>query len=161
MNPQFGHGARSLAAIALLLGCGVRASWGASADFETLSGSVRLPDANGLTIGSGRIVRQQLTPAELAQTLRFSVALRMRDLGGLQARIASGGQVADSEMETTYRPLRGDFDRVSAWLVSQGFTITLPDRTHTSVFARGTVANVARAFGVAFARVAVYHGEYT
>jgi hypothetical protein len=112
MKPRFARGARSLAAAVLLLVLGARASRGASADLETLTGSVRLPDASGLTIGSGRIVRQQLTPAELAQTLRFSVALRMRDLEGLQARIASGGQVAESEMEATYRPLRGDFDRV-------------------------------------------------
>jgi kumamolisin len=161
MNPRFGQGARSLAAILLLLGCGVPASRAVSAGLEALDGSVRLPDAGGRTIGRGRIVRAQLTPAELGQTLRFSVSLRMRDLEGLQARLAMGAQVSDSEMEAAYRPLRGDFDRVSAWLTSQGFAITLADRTHTSVFAQGTVANVARVFGVAFARVAVSDGEYT
>jgi kumamolisin len=145
----------------LLLGFGAAVSGGAAAGLGTVAGSVRLPDANGLTIGRGRIVRAQLTPAELSATMRFSVTLRMRDLEGLQARIASGEQVAESEMESAYRPLRGDFDRVSAWLTSEGFTITLPDRTHTSVFAQGTVADVARAFGIAFARVAVSDGEYT
>jgi kumamolisin len=161
MNPRFGQAARPLAAMLLFFGFGVAVSKGAAAGFETVTGSVRLPDANGLTIGHGRIVRAQLTPAELSETMRFSVTLRMRDLEGLQARIASGEQIAESEMESAYRPLRGDFDRVSAWLTSEGFTLTLPDRTHTSVFAQGTVANVARAFGVTFARVTVSDGEYT
>ena len=161
MNPRFGQGARSMAACLLLLCPGTKAAKAASAALATLDGSVRLPDADGVTIGHGRITRLQLTPAELGETLRFSVTLRMRDLEGLQARIASGEQVADPEMEASYLPPRADFDRVSAWLTSQGFTITLPDRTHTSVFAQGTVASVARAFGIAFARVAVSDGEYT
>jgi kumamolisin len=161
MNPRFGQGARSIAACLLLLCPGTKAARAASAALETLAGSVRMPDADGVTIGHGRITRRQLTPSELGETLGFSVTLRMRDLEGLQARIASGEQVADPEMEASYLPPRADFDRVSAWLTSQGFTITMPDRTHTSVFAQGTVADVARAFGIAFARVAVSDGEYT
>jgi kumamolisin len=161
MNPRFGRRALLLAACLLLPGPLTAAAKAASPAFETLTGSVRLPDAGGLTIGRGRITRRELTPAELSEALRFSVTLRMRDLEGLQARVASGGQVADSEMEARYLPFRGDFDRVSAWLTSQGFAITMPDRTHTTVFAQGTVADVARAFGIAFARVAVSDGEYT
>jgi kumamolisin len=161
MNPRFGQGARSLAACLLLLCPGIKAAKAASAVLEALAGSVRLPDADGVTIGHGRITRLQLTAAELGETLGFSVTLRMRDLEGLQARIASGEQVADPEMEASYLPPRADFDRVSAWLTSQGFTITMPDRTHTSVFAQGTVSDIARAFGIAFARVAVSDGEYT
>lgn len=161
MNPRFGGAARSLAACLVLIGSGAPAAKAASGAYAALSGSVRLPDADGLTIGRGRITRRLLTAAELAGTLRFSVTLRMRDLEGLQARISSGEQVGDAEMEASYLPLRADFERVSAWLTSQGFSITMPDRTHTSVFAQGSVASVARAFGIAFARVAVSDGEYT
>jgi kumamolisin len=150
-----------MAACLLLLCPGIKAAMAASAALETLAGSVRLPEADGVTIGHGRITRFQLTAAELGATMGFSVTLRMRDLEGLQARIASGEQVADPEMEASYLPPRADFDRVSAWLASQGFTITMPDRTHTTVFAQGTVADVARAFGISFARVAVTDGEYT
>ncbi len=126
-----------------------------------LEGSVRLPEADGLTIGSARIIRSALTPAELSATMSFSVTLRMRDFAGLQARVASGQLVPRSEMEARYLPLLADYDRVAAWLASQGFTPTLADNSHISVFVRGSVAQVARAFGVAFARVAASDGEYT
>src|SRR5271165_2786070 len=105
MNPRYGLGARSLAVGVLLLGAGVRPARAASGGFEALAGSVRLPEADGVTIGRGRIVRRQLTPGELSEPLRFSVTLAMRDLEGLQARIASGGRVPASEMEAEYLPL--------------------------------------------------------
>jgi kumamolisin len=161
MNPRYGPGARSLAAAVLLLAAAPPPARASSAGFEALPGSVRLPEADGVTIGNGRIVRRQLTPGELSAPLRFSVTLRMRDLEGLQDRIASGGRVPASDMEAEYLPLRADYDRVAAWLASRGFAITMPDNAHTSVFVQGSVEEVSRAFGVAFARVAVSDGEYT
>jgi len=128
---------------------------------RAIAGSVRGPDAGGLTIGSARIVRVVLTPDELAAPVHFSVTLRMRDFAGLQARIASGEHVPAQEMEARYLPLPSDFDRVAGWLEAQGFSLTLPDRTHTSVFASGAVVDISRAFGAQFARVAVTDGEYT
>ncbi len=161
MNPRYGLGARSLAAGMLLFSAVTPSARASSDSLEALPDSVRLPEADGVTIGHGRIVRQQLTPGELSAPLSFSVTLRMRDLEGLQARVASGGRVPLSEMEADYLPLRGDYERVRAWLASQGFTVTMPDNAHTSVFVQGSVADVSRAFGVAFARVAVSDGEYT
>jgi len=133
----------------------------AGGDARILAGSVRLPDAGGLAVGRARILRTALTAGELSAPMSFSVTLRMRELEGLRARIATGARVADSEMEARYLPLRGDYERVAAWLSAQGFEQTLRDRTHTSVFVRGSVAGVARAFGVQFARVAASDGEYT
>jgi kumamolisin len=133
----------------------------AGGDARALAGSVRLPDAGGLTIGSARIVRTELTPAELSAPLSFSVTLRMRDFEGLRARVAAGGRVPEEEMEARYRPLRADYERVAAWLEAQGLTQTLRDRTHTAVFVRGSVADAARVLGVRFARVAVPDGEYS
>ncbi len=127
---------------------------------RAVEGSVRLPDPGGLAIGSAKIVRA-LSAAELAAPMEFSVSLPMRDLGGLQHRVAAGEQISEAEMERTYRPLAGDYDRVSAWLLDQGFTVTLPDRWHMNIFVRGPVSAIARVFGVQFARVAASDGEYT
>jgi len=121
---------------------------------------VRLPDPGGRTIGSARIVRA-LTADELAAPLSFSVSLRMRDFAGLEARLAAGGQVPFQEMEERYLPLRSDYARVASWLAAQGFTQTVPDRVHMTVFARGAVGAVARSLGVRFARVAAPDGDYT
>ena len=126
-----------------------------------ISGSVRLPDAGGLSIGGARIERTVLTAQELAAPMRFSVTLPMRDFAGLEARLAAGEQVPAAEMEARYLPLRGDYARVSGWLLGQGFTPTLGDRTHTTVFVSGRASDVSRAFGVALARVAARDGEYT
>lgn len=128
---------------------------------RAITGSVRLPDAGGATIGRARIVRTVLTPAELASPVSFSVSLRMRDLAGLQARVSAGETLSQAELEASYLPARADFERVAAFLKAQGFALPLEDRMHTTVFARGSVDAVARAFGVSFARVAVSDGEYT
>jgi kumamolisin len=160
MKLDHGKGALLVAALMVLLVAEVPVGRAASAGYETLNGTVRLPKADGVTISYGRITRQ-LTPAELSETLRFSVTLKMRDFQGLQERVSAGQRVADSEMEASYLPLKADYDRVSAWLSAQGFTPTMSDGTHTAVFVQGSVAQVASAFGIAFARVAVSDGEYT
>jgi kumamolisin len=144
----------------ILLPCEAAGS-AAHPDTRIVEGTVRLPDAGGQTLGGARIVRAALTPAELGAPFPFSVTLRMRDFAGLQARVASGGRVPAAEMEERYLPLRADYERVEAWLAAQGFLQTLQDRCHTTVFVRGSVAQVARAFGIAFARVAAADGEYT
>jgi kumamolisin len=122
--------------------------------------SVRLPDPGGLTIGQERIVRP-LNADELAAPMSFSVSLSMRDFQGLQERLSAGQQVSQAEMEASYLPLRSDYDRLSAWLVGQGFTPTIADRLHTTVFVTGAVSRIAGALGVQFARVAASDGEYT
>jgi kumamolisin len=132
-----------------------------SAGMRTLRESVRLPEPGGLTIGRARVVRALLTPDERSATVNFSVSLRMRAFGALQARLASGAPVGAAEMESSYLPLRSDYDRVASWLFAQGFTPGLVDHSHMIVFARGTVADLARVFGLQFSRVAVADGEYT
>lgn len=128
---------------------------------RAITGSVREPDAGGLTIGAARIVRPTLTADESLAPVHFSVSLRMRDFAGLQARISDGERFTAQEMEARYLPLRGDYERVAGWLAAQGFTQTLQDRFHTTVFAVGSASDIARAFGTRFARVAVSDGEYT
>ena len=105
--------------------------------------------------------RENLTAAELAEQLDFSVSLQMRDFDGLEARIASGQKIAQAEMEANYLPSKTDYDRVAAWLQSRGFGVTLKDRNHTNVFVRGTVARISQALDVRFARVVTAAGEFT
>jgi kumamolisin len=132
-----------------------------AAQRRAMEGSVILPDAGGQAMGPARIVRRGLTPDELSSTITLSVTLSMRDFAGLQARVAAGGRVSRQEMEERYLPLRSDYERVSAWLVSQGFKPVLADALHMTAFVKGTVAQAAAMLGVEFARVAGSDGEYT
>ena len=64
-------------------------------------------------------------------------------------------------MEAKYLPFLSDYNRIGAWLTAQGFTLILADSNHTNIFARGTVAQIAQAFDVTFARVKNADGEFT
>lgn len=101
------------------------------------------------------IVRAILSADEAAAPMTFSVSLRMRDFAGLQARLAKGETVSQAEMEARYLPLRSDYDRVAAWLASQGFTTVLADSNHTVITVKGSVSRIAQALNVSFARVAM------
>jgi kumamolisin len=125
-----------------------------------LSESVKEVPLDAPATGPHR-VRETLTASELAEPLRFVVSLRMRDLVDLEARISSSQLVPRAELEQTYLPLKADYDRVSAWLVAQGFALTLTDRNHTNLFARGSIAQASATFGVAFARVSTGDGEFS
>ncbi len=126
-----------------------------------LSESVRLlfPAPPGTT--DSNVVRTSLTAEESAAAMPISVALKMRDFAGLQARIAAGERISWQEMEARYRPLKSDYEKVAQWLATQGFEMTLEDSTHTNLFARASVARVSQAFSVQMARVAVPQGEFT
>ncbi len=148
----------------LLFLCGAMLALGAArvrAAENVFFGSVIMPDASGATIGGSRVIATALSAAELAEELPFSIALKMADLGGLQKRLARGERVAEGDLETRYRPQRGHHASITAWLKKQGFRITVTDQTHTTVFARGKVADLARVFKVPFGRVASADGEYT
>jgi len=126
----------------------------------TVTGSVRKPDAAG-QIGAARVVRTTLTAAELAAPVSFSVSLRMRDLAGLQARVAAGETIPFAELEARYLPLASDYARVAAWLQAEGLLAPTGSRAHMNLFASGSTAAVAQALGVTMARVASVDGEFT
>jgi kumamolisin len=127
---------------------------------STVAGSVRKPDASG-QIGTARVVRTTLTAEELGAPVSFSVSLRMRDLAGLQARVAAGETIPFAELESRYLPLASDYARVAAWLQAEGLAAPTGSRAHLNLFASGTTAAVARALGVTMARVASVDGEFT
>jgi kumamolisin len=109
----------------------------------------------------GAVARTALTPEETQASMDFSISLRMRNFDELQARLQAGEKISADEMTARYLPLQSDYDRTAAWLVAEGFALTVADPNHTNLYARGTVAGIANAFGVTFARVATGDGEFT
>ena len=89
------------------------------------------------------------------------VSLRLRRKDELEASLRSRHLVSRAEMESRHLPLIADYDRVASWLLAQGLALTLQDSTHTHLFVRGTVDQISRTFGVAFARVSTADGEFT
>ena len=111
---------------------------------------------------SATIKRTVLGADERAASMPFEVSLRMRNFDEMQARIARGELISDSEKQARYFPLAADHDRVVKWLEDQGLEVTRTDGNRLGVFGRGSVDAVAAAFGVAFARVTAADGlEFT
>jgi kumamolisin len=106
-------------------------------------------------------VRSQLTDAETQATIDFSIALKMRNFAELQQRTGRGEIIPLEEMSAKYFPTSADIESVRAWLRAQGFELEPPAEYELSVFARGTVTQLQRAFGVTFARVQFRGEEHT
>lgn len=107
------------------------------------------------------VARPDLLPEEAAAEMDFVVALRMRNFGELQARLAAGELIAPKEMAAKYWPLAADEAAIAEWLQGEGFTLTRRDDNHLAVFARGTVSRVQSAFQTTFARVTFEGVDYT
>ena len=86
--------------------------------------------------------KRALSAKDLAQSLNFSVAPRVRNFPELQARVARGETFSRAELEARYLPLAVDYEAVKAWAVSQGLTLQQEDSSRLSVFLRSTVAQV-------------------
>jgi kumamolisin len=107
------------------------------------------------------ISRGTLTSAEKSAPLNFNVVLKMRHLAELQDRINHGEHISLREMAAKYEPLPSDYEAVADWLTQSGLSITKRDSHHMVIFARGSVAQVAQAMSVKFARVTANGKEYT
>jgi Pro-kumamolisin, activation domain/Subtilase family len=107
------------------------------------------------------VVRSQLTDAESQATIDFSIALKMRDFAELQQRIGMHEIIPLEEMRAKYFPASADVDSLRKWLIAQGFEVQPAAQYELSVFARGTVAQLQRVFGVTFARVQFRGEEHT
>jgi hypothetical protein len=150
----------ALALAALLLPLSEPSLSAAAAGRVRFADSIKEVPVGAPSTGPHR-VRDQLRPDELGQRMGFVVSLRMRNFAELEARVQSGQRVSQPEMEAKYLPLAADYDRVEAWLRSQGFAVNLRFPNHTNIFASGTVAQVSSALEVTFARVATSDGEFT
>ena len=132
-----------------------------ASDETMLADSVLPLSARRDTVGSAKVRRSVISAAEAGEELAFSIALRMPDLAGLNRRIGNKERISEDEMEARYRPDRKKYESVSRWLQQHGFRITVVDETHTNIFARGRITDIARVFKVEFGRVTTADGEYT
>jgi hypothetical protein len=123
-------------------------------------GGVASAQAGGGEKTYGRLVRTALTTGENAAELNFDVALKLRNLPELQARVNRGEILSRQDLEA-YLPTKADYAKVRAWLLAKGFKITLDADSRHAIFARGSNARVAAAFGVQMARVSTADGEFT
>lgn len=150
--------------VGLLLAVFYLKTSGATGQRVALGGSIRkVPPtpAGAADVRRAYVSRATLLPAEAAEERTFEVALKMRDLPGLQARVAHGGTVSRREMAAKYYPAEADYDAVAAWLTSEGFTILRRDDSHLAVFARGQVSQIQQALQTTFARVTLEGREYS
>jgi kumamolisin len=108
-----------------------------------------------------RLVRSELAPAEVQETLDFSVALKMHNFAELQERIANRETIPLDEIATKYYPTAEEYQKVAEWLTSQGFAVKPASKYNLSVFASGPVAQIERAFGTKFGRVSFQGVDYT
>ena len=134
----------------------------AGAGRQSFAGSIReLGSVPGAAASRPQVTRIALSDAERGATMTFEVALRMRDLAGLQARVAAGEILTPAQMQQQYAPLAADYERVRQWLLAQGLTITRTDDNNLAIFGQGSVDAVSQAFQTTFARVVSKGKEYT
>jgi kumamolisin len=92
--------------------------------------------------------RSVLKSNHLAQKIKFTVAMKLRNYEGMQARIARGGKIPRAELERLYLPLKTDYDAMVAWLTSQGLTVTRQDPNRMNIFVQGSVSQIQTALQV-------------
>jgi kumamolisin len=107
------------------------------------------------------ISRTDLQAKEAAASMVIELPLKMRNFAELEARVAKGERISAQEMKQKYEPAAQDYQAVIAWAKGQGLTIVRQDDHRLAVFARGSVSQIASAFGVQFARVTYRGKEYT
>ncbi|MDF5724657.1 MAG: S53 family peptidase [Rhizonema sp. PD37] len=89
----------------------------------------------------------------------FHVSLKMRDLGGLQARIDQGEQISPEELEQRYYPTKEDYQKIVQWLQTKGFSVeTFPHRL--LIIVQGKVNQVQNTLGVNLKQVMVEGKTY-
>jgi kumamolisin len=129
----------------------------ASANNPMLQGELSLSPFNR----SAQVVRNVLTPLEIAAPLTFEIALPYRNPKALDERLGKGEIISQSEMVERYYPLKSSYDKIVRWLHSRGFETEPEDRTHLLIFAHGSIARIQQGFQSQFARVAFQGGEFT
>jgi kumamolisin len=119
------------------------------------------PTAVAVPKNQPTVVRSWLSESELQEAIDFSVALKMRNFAELQDRVGMHEIIPLEEMAAKYFPVSADAEKVRQWLIAQGFQVQPRAKYELSIFARGTVAQLQRVFGAAFARVQFRGEEHT
>ncbi len=153
----------------LALGLTLAFSAGSARAQSTGAGRVRMdqsfravnPAGATATATQANIVRDTLTVAEAGAPMSIRLMLRMRNAAELERRVEAGEIISREEMAARFLPEATDHQAVSAWLTSQGLTVTPAGAAHAAVMARGTPAQLEKAFETHFARVQYLGEEHT
>ncbi|HEY2341964.1 MAG TPA: protease pro-enzyme activation domain-containing protein, partial [Chthoniobacteraceae bacterium] len=103
---------------------------------------------------------RSLRTENLGETMEFEVPLRMRDFPKFLDRVGRGERIPRAELERDFLPLEKDYQKVRAWLISEGFTITGTSDNRINIFARGTVAQIQQCLQVEMVKATVRGIEY-
>ncbi|MBV9390376.1 MAG: S8 family serine peptidase [Verrucomicrobia bacterium] len=107
------------------------------------------------------LVRKELTTTEYAETLRFSLALKMHNFTELKQRASSREIIPLKEIVAKYYPPIAEYNKVADWLRGQGFSVEPAGKHNLSVFASGPIWMVEKVFATQFARVTFLGEEHT
>jgi subtilase family serine protease len=109
----------------------------------------------------GLLLPGEPTADDAAATLDFMIALKMRGLDELRARIAIGAVIAPEEMAAKYYPLKSDYEALAEWMTKQGFEVSPADSSHLGIYASGSSAQAQKAFQCRLAKVKANGLVYT
>jgi len=91
--------------------------------------------------------------ADPAAPVHFNVALRLRGVEELYARLDAGRRTEPDELVERFLPTQAQYDAVLEWLKAEGLTVERLSATRTMVGVTGSVARVGDALAVHFSQV--------
>jgi kumamolisin len=144
-------------AVAVLLICGESRVLAQAADdgLKRFNDSiVQVPPSQG-PHGPEAAAAAPLNESARNKTLQLHFGLASQNIEELKARVAKGEIVSPDELSRRYSGNAENAKKLTAWLSQQGFTSieTTPD--NTSVYAKGTVAQIEKSLDVTMKSVTV------
>ena len=135
---------------------------GLLAAFGTTAAPIIGADRTQLASSIKSVVLTTTAPsaAELQQPMEFLVTLKVRNYSELLGRIAKGEIVRARELSDKYYPLPADYQVLTNWLTSEGFTITKTDPNRLGVFVSAPVFKIQEALQVSFGKIVVANRTY-
>lgn len=83
----------------------------------------------------------------------FSLGIPAEAKAKLAEKVLKGEVVDPKELIQTYAPKAEDAERLTAWLKAEGFEVTQTTADKTSIYARGTLAQIEKSLAVKMVRV--------
>src|SRR5258708_7441608 len=112
-----------------------------------------LPEQPGITPSGLNVSAARPEHLDEKMTLSFSLAIPPTAHDDLEAKVGGGEVVWVKDLNTKYAVPQAQVDPVVAWLKAEGFEVTHISNDRTSVFARGTIAQIEKSLGVTMVRV--------
>jgi kumamolisin len=135
----------------LLTACAA-AILGAAAAFPAMAAPQPMVAMSSTVAPFGKDVKV-LGQASAADTVHFSIALKLRDRAALVASNQAGKVMPWAELEARHLPTVADYDQLLNFLTNAGLTIDRKNPTRMSVDVSGAAPEVSRALGVHFSRI--------